>query len=150
MVATRAAVDRCGPGHVTTPLNPTGTEEGQDRGGARDELHGYAPEDALPQAAGTVYYPMDVDDVPASRGSRPDRLLDVSGPQERVQRRTVQQIVDSAPVLPLLHDPDPVPQMVDSVEEVRCFFLKRWPVAAEQTWDCEDELVFEMPKILVS
>ena len=40
------------------------------------------------QAAGTVYYPMDVDDVPAAPGSRPDRLLDVSGPQERVQRRT--------------------------------------------------------------
>ena len=28
MVATRA-VDRCGPGHVPTPLNPTGTEDGQ-------------------------------------------------------------------------------------------------------------------------
>ena len=41
-----------------------------------------------------MYYPMDVDDVPAARGSRPDRLSDVSGPQERVQRRTVEQIVD--------------------------------------------------------
>ena len=30
------------------------------------------------QAAGTVYYPMDVDDVPAAGGSPPDRLLDVS------------------------------------------------------------------------
>ena len=36
---------------------------------------------------------MDVDEVPAIGGSRPDRLPDVSGPQERVQRRTVQQIV---------------------------------------------------------
>ena len=85
--------------------------------------------------------------VPELGGSRPDSLAGVR-PQERVPRRIVEQIVDSAPVLPLLHDPDPVPQMVDSVEEVRCFFLKRWPVAAEQTWDCEDELVFEMPKIL--
>ena len=50
-----------------------------------------------PQAAGTVYYPMDVDDVPAARGSRPDRLLDVSGPQERVQRRTMEQFVDHVP-----------------------------------------------------
>ena len=83
----------------------------------------------------------------SSGGSRPDRLSGVR-PQERVPRRIVEQIVDSAPVLPLLHDPDPVPQMVDSVEEVRCFFLKRWPVAAEQTWDCEDDLVFEMPMIL--
>ena len=28
-LATRAAADRCGPGHVATPLSPTGTEEGQ-------------------------------------------------------------------------------------------------------------------------
>ena len=39
-----------------------------------------------------------------------------SGPQERVPRRIVEQIVDSAPVLPLLHAP--VPQTVDSVGEV--------------------------------
>ena len=56
-----------------------------------------------PQAAGTVYHPMDVDDVPAARSSRPDRLLDVSGPQEQVQRRTVEQIDDAVPVVPLLH-----------------------------------------------
>ena len=31
-----------------------------------------------PQATGTVYYPMDVDDVLVAGGSRPDRLLDVS------------------------------------------------------------------------
>ena len=55
-----------------------------------------------PQAAGTVYYPMDVDDVLAASGSRPDRLLDVSGPQERVQRRIMEQIVDCVPVVPLL------------------------------------------------
>ena len=42
-----------------------------------------------PKAAGTLYYPMDVDDVPAVRGSRPDRLTEV-GPQERVLRRTVE------------------------------------------------------------
>ena len=32
-----------------------------------------------PQAAGTQYFAMDVDDVPAAGGSRPDRLHDVSG-----------------------------------------------------------------------
>ena len=69
-----------------------------------------------PQGAGTVYYPMDVDDVPAARGSRPDRLLDVSGPQERVQRRTVEQIDDAVPVVPLLRTF--VPQMVDQLVEV--------------------------------
>ena len=83
--------------------------------GARDELHGHAPEDAPPRAAGTQYFAMDVDDVPAAGGSRPDRLPDVSGPQERVQRRTVQQIVDY-PSLPILDDPEPL--MVGQVIEV--------------------------------
>ena len=69
-----------------------------------------------PQAAGTVYYPMDVDDVPAATGSRPDRLLDVSGPQERVQRRTMEQIGDSAPFLPSLDVP--VPLMGEQLVEV--------------------------------
>ena len=68
------------------------------------------------QAAGTVYYPMDVDDVPAATGSRPDRLLDVSGPQERVQRRTMEQIGDSVPFLPSLDVP--VPLMGEQLVEV--------------------------------
>ena len=33
MVATRAAVDRCGPSYVHPPLSHTGTEDGQGRGG---------------------------------------------------------------------------------------------------------------------
>ena len=51
----------------------------------------------------------------SSGGSRPDRLVDVR-PQERVPRRIVEQIVDTVPVVQLLHVP--VPQMVDSVVEV--------------------------------
>ena len=43
-------------------------------------------------------------------------LLAVSGPHERVPRRIVEQIVDSAPVVPLLHAPEL--QLVDSVGEV--------------------------------
>ena len=47
VVATRAAVDRCVPGHVYPPLIPTGTEEGQGRGGGeRVELHGQGPENS--------------------------------------------------------------------------------------------------------
>ena len=62
-----------------------------------------------------MYYPMDVDDVPAASDSRPDRLHDVSGPQERVQRHTVELIVDYVPVVPLLDArvPQPVEQLVD-------------------------------------
>ena len=38
-VATRAAVDRCGRGHVSAPLSPTGTEDGQDWGGGEQETN---------------------------------------------------------------------------------------------------------------
>ena len=68
-----------------------------------------------PQAAGTVYFAMDVDDVPAALGSRPDRLSEVR-PQERAQRRTVQQIVDPV-LLPTLDDP--APQMVEQLRTSR-------------------------------
>ena len=61
-----------------------------------------------PQAAGTLYYPMDVDDLPVARGSRPDRLTEVR-PQERVQRRTVKQII-LAPMLDV-----PVPLMEEQL-----------------------------------
>ena len=43
---------------------------------------------------------------------RPPSLVDVR-PQERLQQRTVMQIVDPVPVLPLLHDV--VPQMVEQL-----------------------------------
>ena len=61
-----------------------------------------------PQAAG-----MDVDELPAA-GTRPDRLVGVR-PQERVQRHTVEHIVDSAPVVPSLDAPVPLvaEQLVD-------------------------------------
>ena len=53
-----------------------------------------------PQAAGTLYYPTDVDDLPAAGGSRPDRPTEIR-PQERVQRHTVEQII-LAPMLDVL------------------------------------------------
>ena len=68
-----------------------------------------------PQEHGTQHFFLDDDSVLELGGSRPDRLADLR-PQERVQRRTVEQIVDSMPVVPLLHTA--VPQMVDSVVEM--------------------------------
>ena len=62
-----------------------------------------------PQAAG-----MDVDELPAA-GTRPDRLVGVR-PQERVQRHTVEHIVDSAPVVPSLDAP--VPLMAEQLVDV--------------------------------
>ena len=90
-----------------------------------------------PQAAGTVYYPMDVDDVPAAGGSWPDRLLDVSGPQERVLRRTVEQIVEPVRGVPVLDAL--VSQMVDQAAEVVRFFVSLLVVA---------EQVIEVPTVI--
>ena len=81
----------------------------------RGALHSEVPEAPAPQEPGTQHFFLDDDSVPELGGSRPDRLADVR-PQERVPRRIVEQIVDSAPVLPLLHAP--VPQTVGSLGEV--------------------------------
>ena len=85
MVATRASVDRCGSGHVVAPLSPTGTEEGQGRGGGeRVALYGQGPEDSS-SPADTL---------------QPVRKEPGGGPQERgahagdVCARTVPQPVD--------------------------------------------------------
>ena len=81
----------------------------------RGALHGEVPEAPTPQEPGTQHFFLDDDSVPELGGSRPDRLVDVR-PQGRVPRRTVEQIADSVPVVPLLHVP--VPQPVDSVVDV--------------------------------
>ena len=49
VVATRAAVDRCGPGHVPAPQR-TAPGDGQGRGGESDALHGEVPEQPTPPA----------------------------------------------------------------------------------------------------
>ena len=68
---------RNAPGHVPAPRRPTGTDDGQERrGGARDELHGQAPDDAPPQAAGAQYFTMDDDDE-APAATRPAPLVEV-------------------------------------------------------------------------
>ena len=108
-----------------------------EEGGFRVELCGEDPFHPPPQAAGTVYYPMDEDDVLAARGSRPDRLSAVSGLQERVPRHIVEQIVDIVPVVQLLHVL--VPHQVDSVVEVLKILDKSLPNV---------EQVIEVPKIL--
>ena len=74
-----------------------------------------------PQAAGTVYFAMDVDDVPAA-SSRPDRIATLSGPQELDLRRTLEQIVDAVPLVPLLDDP--VLQMVEQLPAGRHALLR--------------------------
>ena len=85
-------------------------------GWVRGESHGQVPEEPTLQEPGTRYFSLDDNDsVPELGGSGPDRLYEVR-PQERVQRRTVEQTVDYVPVVPLLHTSEP--QMVDSVVDV--------------------------------
>ena len=91
---------------------PRGPRTARTEGGARDELHGPAPEDAPPRAASTLYFNLDDDE--GVLAARPDRLYDVR-PQDRVLRRTVEQNVDvfSYPLLDVLQ-----PQMGDQLVEV--------------------------------
>ena len=68
---------------------------------------------------------------------RPDWLFAVSGKQALVQRRTVQQIVDFAPLLIL---DDPAPQMVVQLPDVLLRFFRALSPDPEQ--------VIEVPMIL--
>ena len=62
---------------------------------------------------GTEFYALS-EDSDVVGGGRPPSLVDV-WPQEQVQQRTVEQIVDPVPSVPLLHDvvPEMVEQLVD-------------------------------------
>ena len=68
-------------------------------------------------------------------GSRPDRLAPVSGPQEQVQRHTVERMADSALVVPIL---DAVPLMVKQLVVLRFF----------DALVLVPELVIDVPKII--
>ena len=70
-------------------------------------------------------------------GSRPDRLAGVR-PQERVQRHTVEQIVDAVPGLRTLDTP--VPLVVEQLVDVLQFFDALLHVA---------EQVIDVPKIIL-
>ena len=121
--------------------HPSSRGQNRDRagGGVRDAVHGQVPEALLTQEPGTQHFTLDDDDsVPELGGSRPDRIDTLSGPQERDLRRTVEQIVDAVPLVPLLDDP--VPQMAEQLQDVMRFFDSLLPVP---------EQVFEVPKILL-
>ena len=73
VMSTRAAVDRCGPGHEQGPQKTA-------RAGEEDhEMHFTATFRAHPPPlAGVQHFSLD-DDEPPAAGSRPDRLSAVSG-----------------------------------------------------------------------
>ena len=117
------------------------TSRGQrlDRAGGweRAALHGHVPEHPTPQAAGTEYFSLDVEDVPAA-GLRPGVLAEPR-PQERVQRHTVEHIVDLVRVAPMVQILDaPVPQTVEQLPDILRFFDTLMP---------DPEQVIEVPQI---
>ena len=106
-------------------------------GGVRDAVHGQVPEALLTQEPGTQHFTLDDDDsVLELGGSRRDRIATLSGPQERDLRRTVEQIVDAVPLVPLLDDP--VPQTVKQLQDMLQFFDR---------FSAVPEPVIEVPKI---
>ena len=118
------------------------TSRGQrmDRAGwwERAALHGHVPEHPTPQAAGTEYFFLHVEDVPAA-GLLPWVLAEPR-PQERVQRHSVEHIVDLVRVAPMVQILDaPVPQMVEQLPDILRFFDMLIP---------DPEQVIEVPKIL--
>ena len=86
---------------------PRGQRMDRAGGWERAALHGHVPEHPTPQAAGTEYFSLDVEDVPAAglrpgvlaeprpqervppQGSRPPCLGEPRGPQARIQQRTM-------------------------------------------------------------
>ena len=136
-VATaRASARRDGPGRVFSPRSPTGTNDGQGRGVGTRRTTRPSSRRTHPQEPGTRYHDLDDVSVPELGGSRPDRFFAVSGPQERVQRHTVEQMADSAPVLPMLDAL--VPLMVEQPVQVLKFLDISFP---------DVEQLVEVPKI---
>ena len=135
VVATRAADGGCTPGHVPAPQCPTGTEDGQDKGESARRTTRLRSVRCSPPGG---WCPALCDGRRGGRwggtSRRPAPLLEVL-PQEQVQQRTVEQIVDPVPLVPLLCEV--VPQMLEQLVD----FLSPldFPVP---------EQVIEVPKIV--
>ena len=118
MATARASERRNGPCRDDPPHSSTETDDGKGRGEiaccTTRPRSGACPP---PQAAGAQYFAMDagedVGEAPAAE--RPAPLLEVLA-QEWVQRRTVEQIVDPVPVVPMLQVF--VPQMVEQLVDI--------------------------------
>ena len=69
-------------------------------------------------------------------GLRPTGLVEPRGPQERIQRHTAEQMIESFVPVPMLDHDAPVPQMVDQLVDVLKLFDNSVP-----------EQVIDVPKI---
>ena len=104
VVATRAAERRNGP--VRSPAQKTGTAEAAQNAPRR-------PTTSV--ARGPELFQL-YEEEPGGRGPAP--LPEVAGPQERVQRRTMEQLADLAPLVQILDDP--VPPIVGQLVLLMC------------------------------
>ena len=87
---SRTADRRHAPGRDSAPHRPNGTEQCQEQGSEMNNAFGQKT--PPPRAASTVYFSMDGDgDVLAAR---PTPLVEVR-PQQRVQRHTAEQIIQT-------------------------------------------------------
>ena len=100
VVATRAAVDRCGPGHVPAPQRQKTARAGE---WVRDALHGEVPEQPTLQPELFQLFEEE------SGGSRPPCLGEPRGAQ-------VEQMADVCPFVQILDAP--VPQLGNQLLEV--------------------------------
>ena len=116
----------------------TRSEDGQGRGvGTSCTTRPRSGASHPPQAAGTKYFSLDVEDVPAA-GLRPGVLAEPR-PQERVPRHTVEHITDLVRVAPMVQILDaPVPQTVEQLPDILRFFDTLMP---------DPEQVIEVPQI---
>ena len=83
----------------------------------RVEAHGEVPEEPTSRESGTQYHGLDdVDSVPELSGAARPAPLGEPRPQERVQRPTVEQIIETFVPVQILDDP--VPLVVDQPMEI--------------------------------
>ena len=87
-------------------------------------------------AGDTAFFSL-FDEEDAVWSTRPTRLVEPQGPQERVQRHTSEQMIESFVPVPVLDLDAPVPQMVDQLMDVLKFLDTAIP-----------EQVIAVPKIL--
>ena len=142
MVETRAAERRDGPVRSNPPQlrqgggwwkvrRPTGTEDGQGRGGCEQS----STETEVQSSHGCGVLRVDED----TAGVRPEALAHPR-PQERVQQHAVEHIVDFVRFAPMVQILDaPVPQMVEQLPDIMHFF---------DTLTLVPEQVIEVPEIL--
>ena len=126
MVATRAAVDRCGAGYGDPPLALQGA---QPNAALRKQKTGTST-----RVGPAEYYELSSDDGRPTGGERPAALLE-PWPQGKLLRHAGvgHEIVQSLDV--------PVPQMGEQLPNIVQFFAVQLPVVAEP--------VIEVPKILL-